>query len=122
VKSDSHSNGDYLLRRHGEVANGSQFDPLWQSADNSGRPPSTDQSGDNHSQPLLAMPAHMPPCPRCQDDLFVRREQVLSGRRVSSAYYCGRCNHEWLVETTAAPDAADRRVTERRKRPRPSNT
>jgi hypothetical protein len=47
------------------------------------------QLGDDH---LLR--ATLPVCPLCQEGVFVRLERVLSGRRVSSAYYCGRCHHE----------------------------
>jgi hypothetical protein len=60
------------------------------------------------------MPARLPSCPHCRDNLFVRVEWVLSGRRVSSSFYCGRCNHEWRVESTP-PAKVERRSTERRK-------
>ena len=60
------------------------------------------------------MPIRQPSCPRCQDDLFVRAEQVISGRRVTQAFYCGRCNDEWQVENTP-PNAGERRQAERRK-------
>jgi transposase-like protein len=59
------------------------------------------------------MSIRQPSCPRCQDDLFVRAEQVISGRRVTQAYYCGRCNDEWEVEHS--PHAGERRQTERRR-------
>jgi hypothetical protein len=44
------------------------------------------------------MPMHQASCPHCQDNLFVRAEQIISGLRVMQALYCGRCNHEWSVE------------------------
>ena len=53
-----------------------------------------------------------PPCSRCQTDTFVRVEQVLSGRRVYHAFYCGRCGDEWQVEHT---HTQERRQAERRK-------
>jgi transposase-like protein len=61
------------------------------------------------------MPTRLPPCPHCQDNLFVRVEWVLSGRRVSSAYYCGRCNHEWRVETAPPARVGERRSADRRR-------
>jgi hypothetical protein len=54
-----------------------------------------------------------PSCSRCQTDKFVRAEQVISGRRVYRAFYCGRCGDGWQVETTHTPE---RRQTERRSR------
>jgi transposase-like protein len=63
-----------------------------------------------------AMPTGQPLCPRCQDNLYVRAEQILSGRRVLQAFYCGRCNHEWTVEN--GQQAEERRQGERRKRKR----
>jgi uncharacterized protein YbaR (Trm112 family) len=38
-------------------------------------------------------------CPRCRDNLFVRAELVISGRRIVRAFYCGRCNEEWQIES-----------------------
>lgn len=61
------------------------------------------------------MPMRQPLCPRCRNNLFVRAEQVISGRRVEHAYYCGRCELEWKVES-APPAAGERRQGERRKR------
>jgi hypothetical protein len=49
--------------------------------------------------------------------LFVRTEQIISGRRFIQAFYCGRCNYEWQVSELAG-DAAERRQRERRARPR----
>ena len=63
-------------------------------------------------------PQH-PPCSRCHDNLFVRSELVISGRRVTQAYYCGRCNQEWQVDSTP-PDGDERRHAERRKMARAS--
>lgn len=60
------------------------------------------------------MSIRQPSCPRCQDNLFVRAEQVISGRRVTQAFYCGRCNDEWQVENIP-PSAGERRQAERRK-------
>ena len=61
------------------------------------------------------MPTPLPLCPQCQSNLYVRVERILSGRRVSSAYYCGRCHHEWHVESVPPRQRADRRTSERRK-------
>ena len=61
------------------------------------------------------MPTRQPLCPRCSNNLFVRAEQVISGRRVEHAYYCGRCEFEWKVES-APPAAGERRQGERRRR------
>jgi hypothetical protein len=44
------------------------------------------------------MPTDKPSCPKYHDNLFVRAEQITSGRRVMQAWYCGRCNHEWNVD------------------------
>jgi hypothetical protein len=60
----------------------------------------------------------LPICPLCQEGVFVRLERVLSGRRVSSAYYCGRCHHEWQVEAAPPVDVIERRIIERRSRSR----
>jgi hypothetical protein len=49
--------------------------------------------------------------------LFVRTEQIISGRRFIQAFYCGRCNYEWQVSELAG-DTAERRQRERRARPR----
>ena len=43
------------------------------------------------------MRPEVPHCPRCKIDLFVRVERVISGLRAESAYYCGKCNHEWNI-------------------------
>jgi transposase-like protein len=61
------------------------------------------------------MPTSRPSCPRCQDNLFVRAEQIISGRRVMEAFYCGRCNLDWSVENNHAPE---RRQTVERRRQR----
>jgi transposase-like protein len=60
------------------------------------------------------MPTGQPLCPRCNDNLFVRAEQIISGRRVMRAFYCGRCNHEWQIES-APPIGEERRKAERRR-------
>jgi hypothetical protein len=65
----------------------------------------------------IAMPTGQPPCQRCQDNLFVRAEQIISGRRIMRAFYCGRCNHEWQIEN-APPDVGERRSADRRTRQR----
>ena len=62
--------------------------------------------------------AALPICPLCHEGVFVRLERVLSGRRVSSAYYCGRCHHEWQVEAPPPVDVIERRMMERRRRSR----
>ena len=84
------------------------------SQDNSQPPPSGSAA---HVQLGFAMPTHVPSCPRCQDNLFVRLELVLSGRRVSRAYYCGRCVHEWQVETAPPAEAVERRTVPERREP-----
>jgi uncharacterized protein YbaR (Trm112 family) len=61
------------------------------------------------------MPTRLPPCPHCRDNLYVRVEKVLSGRRMSSAYYCGRCNKEWKVDSVPPPPHSERRNVERRR-------
>ena len=61
------------------------------------------------------MPTRQPLCPRCHDNLFVRAEKVISGRRIVLAFYCGRCNEEWLIETVP-PLGEERRRGERRNR------
>jgi hypothetical protein len=43
----------------------------------------------------------------------VRAEQVISGRRVTQAYYCGRCHREWHIESVPL-DVGERRQGERR--------
>jgi hypothetical protein len=62
--------------------------------------------------------AALPICPLCHEGVFVRLERVLSGRRVSSAYYCGRCHHEWQVDAAPSADVIERRIAERRSRSR----
>ena len=70
---------------------------------------------DNPTAPQQPNLSHMrqqqPLCHRCHDNLFVRAEQVISGRRIVQAYYCGRCNHEWHIDTRHTPE---RREGERR--------
>ena len=48
-----------------------------------------------------------PACPSCHDNLFVRAEQVISGRRITQAYYCGRCNREWQIESVPLETGMD---------------
>lgn len=43
----------------------------------------------------------------------MRAEQVISGRRVTQAYYCGRCHREWHIESVPL-DTGERRHGERR--------
>ena len=50
-------------------------------------------------------------CPRCDTNAFVRAEQIISGRRLTYEYYCGRCNHHWQFEVRHSPE---RRQAERR--------
>jgi hypothetical protein len=121
MKPDDQPRGDYLLRRHGDLPVASQFDAAFQSAGRPEQPAEADPSSQIHSEPRLLTLTQLPLCPHCQDNLFVRVERVLSGRRVSSAYYCGRCNDEWQVETPAA-EVIERRIMERRRRPRPTRT
>jgi uncharacterized protein YbaR (Trm112 family) len=60
------------------------------------------------------MPSRLPPCPACRNNLFVRVEQIISGRRVSRAYYCGRCNKEWRINDEPVVAKPERRTGERR--------
>src|SRR5262245_17585884 len=62
------------------------------------------------------MPTRLPPCDTCQDNLYVREERILTGSRVSAAYYCGRCNHEWQVENPPSRSAALKKKTKDRRR------
>ena len=123
MKGD-HTTADSILRRHGELPVASRFDSALQSTPDPNGPSAVDPA-ENHAQPYEHL-TRLPVCSHCQDNLFVRLERVLSGRRVSSAYYCGRCNREWQVEattaTTAPVEVVERRVEERRRRPRPVNT
>ena len=68
------------------------------------------------------MPDRQPLCPRCHDNMFVRAEQILSGRRILRAFYCGRCNHEWNVEGQPPPDTEEERHGERRRLQRRDST
>lgn len=45
-----------------------------------------------------------PACPACRDSQYVRTECIISGRRVTQAYYCGRCEREWLVPQVHNPE------------------
>ena len=114
MKPDDLVTGDYLLRRHGELPAGSQNDsPLPEAAS-----PAGDATKHDASAVEVDMPAPSRFCPLCHDAGFVRLERVLSGRRMSSAYHCVRCHHEWQVEVTPSPDVIDRRMMERRRRSR----
>ena len=64
-------------------------------------------------KPIVIM--RQPACPSCHDDLYVRAEQVISGRRITQAYYCGRCNREWHIESVPL-ETGERRRGERRTR------
>jgi transposase-like protein len=61
--------------------------------------------------PASVTPTDNPACPHCDRNAFVRVEQIISGRRITQAYYCGRCEYEWEIEGTYMPE---RRQTERR--------
>lgn len=37
------------------------------------------------------------PCPKCHETDLIRLEQVLNGERITQAFFCGRCAHEWHV-------------------------
>jgi hypothetical protein len=37
------------------------------------------------------------PCPKCQVVDLVRFETVITGTHVSRNYYCGGCDHHWLL-------------------------
>jgi hypothetical protein len=54
------------------------------------------------------------PCPKCHETDLIRLEQILNGERITQAYFCGRCAHEWHVyEQSVLPleskDSARRR-------------
>ena len=54
------------------------------------------------------MPATIP-CAHCGQVGFVRWEHVIQGDEAATEYYCGRCEHEWVI-----------RDHERRHAPRPA--
>jgi hypothetical protein len=60
------------------------------------------------------MPLGQPMCPRCHVNIFVRTEKIFSGRRIIRAYYCGRCDEGWQVESQPPSEIADRRQGQRR--------
>jgi len=36
-------------------------------------------------------------CERCQRIGFVRLEHIITGTKVTLAYYCGACDHSWQM-------------------------
>ena len=48
------------------------------------------------------------PCVHCGVVGYVRWEHVIHGNEAAVEYYCGRCEHQWVI-----------RERERRKAPRP---
>src|SRR5687768_3680 len=47
--------------------------------------------------------AYQIPCPQCDRTGFVRLEHVIKGRSESVAYYCGSCEHNWIIAATTNP-------------------
>jgi hypothetical protein len=43
------------------------------------------------------MSYHLTPCPKCRTDVLVRYEHVITGTQVSRNYYCGACDHTWMI-------------------------
>jgi hypothetical protein len=114
VESEHRLRADSVLRLHEEAPAPSEVE----QAGDAGNPPAHQEQARTPAQSPSGM-SLIPACPHCQDNLFVRHEQVISGRRVSRAYYCGRCHREWRVESEpAAPVAPERRIRERRQRSR----
>jgi hypothetical protein len=58
------------------------------------------------------------PCVHCEQLGFVRREYVIQGGEAATEYYCGRCEHGWVVrEHERSPRAASSKAhTPRRQR------
>jgi hypothetical protein len=48
-----------------------------------------------HSAPHA--PSQLIPCPKCLIVDLVRFETVITGTHVSRNYYCGGCDHHWLL-------------------------
>jgi hypothetical protein len=114
VESEHRLRPDSVLRQHGEPA-GSELDAAAEAGNPSSYPSGPGRPAAESASGMSLIPA----CPQCQDNMFVRHEQVISGRRVSRAYYCGRCHREWRVESeSAASVVAERRNGERRQRSR----
>jgi hypothetical protein len=55
-----------------------------------------------------------PACPHCGDGMFVREDLVISGRRVTQLFFCGRCEYEWHVADPL--QEGERRHAQRRHR------
>ena len=43
------------------------------------------------------------PCPKCQKSGFTRLEHIITGLASSRAFYCGVCEHTWVVEDPGQP-------------------
>ena len=48
------------------------------------------------------MSYHLTPCPKCRTDVLVRYEHVITGTQVSRNYYCGACDHTWMIHEIEA--------------------
>jgi hypothetical protein len=68
-----------------------------------------------HTVVPTVKPFETPVCVHCESSAFVRAEQVISGRRVVRAYYCGRCDRGWQIDSTPPMEVPERRQAERRK-------
>jgi hypothetical protein len=108
VESEQRLRPDSVLRHHGEAPAQSDVEPAGAAVN-----PSSYASGVSQL---------IPNCSQCEDNMFVRHEQIISGRRVSRAYYCGRCHREWRVDSESGASGAsvvpERRIGERRQRSR----
>jgi transposase-like protein len=54
-------------------------------------------------------------CPDCQRSELIRVEHIVTGTRLSRAYFCGYCGHEWLIEQALPANAT---TTQALKKPR----
>jgi hypothetical protein len=41
--------------------------------------------------------ANQTACPECEEVGLVRAERILKGSSVTVSYYCGACEHAWIV-------------------------
>jgi len=42
-------------------------------------------------------------CPKCQKAGFIRLEHIITGLASRRAFYCGVCEHTWVIEETPGP-------------------
>ena len=48
-------------------------------------------------------------CPRCLKVGFVRFENVIRGGMAERHYYCGACNHSWVITADGDPEPTTKR-------------